>query len=246
MPLVRIQVRRDSASNWTSANPVLAAGEPAVETDTGKRKTGDGIRNWSALPYDHESGLASSSPSPIGTAAAGTAASAARADHVHAMPTAISTGTISTTGNVTVGGNLSVTGTLSSGATSVPAANVTGLDEAVDDRVNALLNVSGGLTKTYDDSANTLTLGIASGGASHTHTIAQVTGLQDAIDGKAASVHTHTIDNVTDLAASLAVRPTSDATGVVGGTAVTNILFMTQLAYDSLATKSPTTLYLIS
>lgn len=47
----RIQVRRDTAANWTSANPVLAAGEPALETDTGRRKTGDGATAWTALPY---------------------------------------------------------------------------------------------------------------------------------------------------------------------------------------------------
>lgn len=47
----RIQVRRDTAANWTTANPVLAAGEPALETDTGRRKTGDGTTAWTALPY---------------------------------------------------------------------------------------------------------------------------------------------------------------------------------------------------
>lgn len=47
----RIQVRRDTAANWTTANPVLAAGEPALETDTGRRKTGDGTTAWTALAY---------------------------------------------------------------------------------------------------------------------------------------------------------------------------------------------------
>jgi len=31
---VQIQLRRDSAADWASANPVLALGEPGVETDT--------------------------------------------------------------------------------------------------------------------------------------------------------------------------------------------------------------------
>ncbi|WP_216076022.1 hypothetical protein, partial [Acinetobacter baumannii] len=35
--------------------------------------------------------------------------------------------------------------------------------------------------------------------ASHTHTIANVTGLQSALDGKAAASHSHTIANVTGL-----------------------------------------------
>lgn len=47
----RIQVRRDTAANWTAANPVLAAGETGLETDTKRRKTGDGATAWTALPY---------------------------------------------------------------------------------------------------------------------------------------------------------------------------------------------------
>jgi hypothetical protein len=38
---------------------------------------------------------------------------------------------------------------------------------------------------------------------SHTHTIANVTGLQTALDGKALSTHTHTIANVTSLQTTL-------------------------------------------
>ena len=47
----RIQYRRDTASNWTSSDPVLAAGEPGYETDTGKEKVGDGSTAWTALAY---------------------------------------------------------------------------------------------------------------------------------------------------------------------------------------------------
>ena len=36
MSTVRIQVRRGLASEWTTANPVLAAGEMGVETNTNK------------------------------------------------------------------------------------------------------------------------------------------------------------------------------------------------------------------
>lgn len=39
--------------------------------------------------------------------------------------------------------------------------------------------------------------------ATHTHTIANVTGLQSALDGKAAASHSHTIANVTGLQAAL-------------------------------------------
>jgi len=46
-----IQIRRDTAANWTSANPTLAQGELGVETDTDKIKVGDGSTTWSSLSY---------------------------------------------------------------------------------------------------------------------------------------------------------------------------------------------------
>ena len=48
---VQIQLRNDTASNWTSADPVLAQGELGVENDTGKVKLGDGVKSWSQLDY---------------------------------------------------------------------------------------------------------------------------------------------------------------------------------------------------
>ena len=47
----RIQLRRDTAANFTSANPTLAAGELAYETDTRKIKAGDGSTAWTSLSY---------------------------------------------------------------------------------------------------------------------------------------------------------------------------------------------------
>lgn len=51
---VTIQLRRDSAANWTSVNPVLAEGEVGLELDTGLRKVGDGATAWTALSYEAE------------------------------------------------------------------------------------------------------------------------------------------------------------------------------------------------
>lgn len=45
------QLRRDTASNWTSVNPTLHAGEPGLETDTGKLKVGNGSTAWNSLAY---------------------------------------------------------------------------------------------------------------------------------------------------------------------------------------------------
>jgi len=47
----RLQQRRDTAANWTSNNPTLAAGEIGLETDTAKFKIGNGSTAWSSLGY---------------------------------------------------------------------------------------------------------------------------------------------------------------------------------------------------
>lgn len=49
--IARIRLRRDTAANWTAANPVLLNGEVGLETDTRKFKAGDGTTAWSALSY---------------------------------------------------------------------------------------------------------------------------------------------------------------------------------------------------
>jgi len=53
---VTIQIRRGTAAEWTSANPVLADGELGLETDTGKIKVGDGIASWNTTVYNVSSG----------------------------------------------------------------------------------------------------------------------------------------------------------------------------------------------
>jgi hypothetical protein len=47
----QIQLRRDTAANWTSANPTLASGEFGLETDTDQFKVGDGTTAWTSLAY---------------------------------------------------------------------------------------------------------------------------------------------------------------------------------------------------
>lgn len=52
----QIQLRRGTAAEWTSANPILAAGEKGVELGTGLEKTGDGVTPWNSLSYFGGSG----------------------------------------------------------------------------------------------------------------------------------------------------------------------------------------------
>ena len=47
----KIVLRGDSRALWEQENPVLLAGEPGVETDTGHFKLGDGVTAWRQLDY---------------------------------------------------------------------------------------------------------------------------------------------------------------------------------------------------
>jgi hypothetical protein len=45
-------LRRDTAENWSAKNPILREGEEGYETDTGRRKVGNGTTEWNNLKYD--------------------------------------------------------------------------------------------------------------------------------------------------------------------------------------------------
>lgn len=47
----RMQQKRASALEWTTANPVLSDGEIGIESLTNKLKLGNGKLKWSELPY---------------------------------------------------------------------------------------------------------------------------------------------------------------------------------------------------
>ena len=47
----KIQVRRDTLSNWNANNPILSSGEIAFITDENKFKVGNGSTAFSSLPY---------------------------------------------------------------------------------------------------------------------------------------------------------------------------------------------------
>lgn len=61
-----IQIRRDTAANWTSVNPTLALGEMGLETDTNKIKFGTGSTAWSSLPYYFDTPITVSTSLPTG------------------------------------------------------------------------------------------------------------------------------------------------------------------------------------
>lgn len=66
-----IQFRRGTASAASTANEVLAAGQPFVETDTSKLKIGDGSTAFNDLPYIGGSGGKKYATVVVGTSTAG-------------------------------------------------------------------------------------------------------------------------------------------------------------------------------
>jgi hypothetical protein len=48
---IQVQLRRGTAAQWASINPVLGEGELCAELDTQKFKIGNGVSAWNSLPY---------------------------------------------------------------------------------------------------------------------------------------------------------------------------------------------------
>lgn len=58
---VQIQLRRGTALQWSTINPILAQGEMALELDSHQFKIGNGVDHWNDLPYG---GIAGASGNP--------------------------------------------------------------------------------------------------------------------------------------------------------------------------------------
>jgi hypothetical protein len=145
MSTVRIQVRRGTASEWTAANPVLAAGEMGVETNTNLFKFGNGSSTWTALSYANNSDVA--------------------------------------------------------------------IGEISQDAINTALTMGAGLTKTYNDGANTITITVDTAVVS---TKAFATSEAAAAQAAAAT------DATTKVAAEAALRVSGDAASVATAAAYTD------------------------
>jgi hypothetical protein len=140
----RMQQRRGTAAQWISTNsgngPILNAGEIGYETDTNKFKIGDGTNHWINLDYFID---ASSTVNPaFGSSITFEGATANDFETTLAVtdPTADRTITFP-----------DATGTV---------ALTSDISELSQDAVDAALTAGTGITKTYNDGANTLTLAV--------------------------------------------------------------------------------------
>jgi hypothetical protein len=136
----RMQQRRGTASQWTSANPILNAGEMGWESDTNKFKIGDGINHWADLDYfiDVNSTVNPAFGSSITFEGATDNAfettlsiTDPTADRTITFPDA--TGTVALTSDIA---------------------------ELSQDAIDTALTAGTGITKTYNDGANTLTIAV--------------------------------------------------------------------------------------
>ena len=127
MSTVRIQVRRGTAAQWTSIDPVLEAGEIGFESDTNKFKFGNGTDDWSLLTY----------------------AAPGYTDFQNTLDDYLAVGLRGTANGVA---SLNSSG-------KVPASELD-ITELSQDAVNTAITAGTGITKTYDDNANTITVAV--------------------------------------------------------------------------------------
>jgi len=189
----RMQQRRGTASQWVSSNsgngPILNAGEIGWESDTNKFKVGDGVSYWADLDYFADINSTVNPAFGSSITFEGATANAFETTLAVTDPTADRTITFP-----------DATGTV---------ALTSDISELSQDAIDSALTAGTGITKTYNDAANTLTLAV------DTATIqARVADVSDTEIGYLNGV-TSAIQTQMDAKAPLAAPAlTGDATAV--------------------------------
>ena len=237
----KIRLRRNTASGWATANPILESCEIGFELVTKKSKVGDGVTAWNSLPYHYDpndSGVgaaiaaheAASNPHPVYVTQAEADATYAAFGHLHTgvyepVDSNIQVHLARTDNphHVTaaqVGADASGTATTAiaahASATGVHAiAGVTGLQAALDGKAETTHNHTG----IYDAAGTAVSAVAAHVAGTGVHSITGVTGLQTALDGKSATTHDHSgtyesVGSVATHAAGSNVHAIASVTGL--------------------------------
>ncbi len=139
-----MQQRRGTASQWVSSNsgngPILNAGEIGWESDTNKFKVGDGVSYWADLDYFADINSTVNPAFGSSITFEGATANAFETTLAVTDPTADRTITFP-----------DATGTV---------ALTSDISELSQDAIDSALTAGTGITKTYNDGANTLTLAV--------------------------------------------------------------------------------------
>ena len=212
----RMQQRRGTAAQWTSANPILNAGEMGWESDTNKFKIGDGTNHWADIDYfiDQSSTVNPAFGSSITFEGATAndyettlAVTDPTADRTITLPNATGTVVLADgSGNVTVSGNLTVQGTTTTidsstiavtnsftfeGSTADDYETTLTVTDPTADRTITLPNVSGTVITTGNLSGTGAT-------AAELGYLAGVTSaIQTQLDDKSTASKTETLTNKT-------------------------------------------------
>jgi len=207
----KLQVRRDTAANWTSTNPTLAAGEIGFETDTLEFKIGNGSNTWSTLKYSTDVSLLN------GTMTSATFAGLI-SDETGSGNVVFSTSPSLTTPNIgaatgtslNVSGNVTATGEFFSNTTG--QGKITLGDAAITKQSGSAFQFLSGGSFTQVVTAPTFTSNVATGTAPFTVTsTTQVANLNVAVSGIANNLTGGTA-NKGELVYQSGVNTTSELT----------------------------------
>jgi hypothetical protein len=200
----QIKLRRDTAANWTSVNPVLASGEPGLETDTLKVKYGDGSTAWNLLSYPQVT-----FPSTISNATTATNLSGGSANQLAFQTGAGTTSFISAPTQV---GYLQWTGTGFNWANSIVNASQLNGTNLATNIVSSSLTTVGTL--------NSLTVGGQTNITVGTQSSSSTTGALVVTGGIGASGNIYTAGNMVVSSTTASTSTTSGALQVAGGMGV--------------------------
>lgn len=123
-----IKLRRDTATAWSTVNPVLADGEMGLDTTNDKIKIGDGSSTWTALPYAFDTPAETTTKASNAQSAAEATAAGALSTHegdtsTHGVTTVAGVSETQTLTNKTINGNSNTLTVLNNQTTATASSN---------------------------------------------------------------------------------------------------------------------------
>ncbi len=212
----KMQQRRGTAAQWTTAATVLLAGEIGFETDTGKFKIGDGTTAWASLAYQNISGAQGTTGTQGITGATGSQGATGPQGIQGVIGTQGTTGSTGATGIQGTTGTQGVQGTSGAASNSFTTIATPSGTSPVAVSPTDTLTLTAGTGITITGTAATDTVAIATNAASANGASTIVT--RDASGNFAANVITHPVllAPVTTVGTTIStVNPATPSTGYI-------------------------------